>query len=90
MLVRLNSDLHCKGHPYRSAATAQKVNLLSNFRMTLKTGFGKWSFVCFISQWMKRLKHGLFVFPPKKTLIWKRHYSIDHSCCSMTSKRSND
>ena len=22
---------------------------------------------CFISQWMKRSKHGLFVFPPKKT-----------------------
>ena len=32
--------------------------------------------ICFISQWMKRSKHGLFVFPPKK------------SCCSMTSKRS--
>ena len=24
--------------------------------------------ICFISQWMKRSKHGLFVFPPKKTL----------------------
>ena len=22
--------------------------------------------ICFISQWMKRSKHGLFVFPPKK------------------------
>ena len=31
---------------------------------------------CFISQWMKRSKHGLFVFPPKKTLIWRRHCSI--------------
>ena len=28
--------------------------------MTLKNGFGKW---------MKRSKHGLFVFPPKKILI---------------------
>ena len=37
---------------------------------------------------MKRLKHGLFVFPPKKTLIWRRHCSIGQSCCSMTSKRS--
>ena len=36
---------------------------------------------------MKRSKHGLFVFPPKKTLIWRRHCSIDQSCCSMTSKR---
>ena len=27
--------------------------------------------ICFISQWMKRSKHGLFVFPPKKTLILK-------------------
>ena len=33
-------------------------------------------------------KHGFFVFLPKKTLIWRRHCSIGHSCCSMTSKRS--
>ena len=46
--------------------------------------------ICFISQWMKRSKHGLFVFPPKKTLIWRRHCSIGHLCCSMTSKRSVD
>ena len=39
---------------------------------------------------MKRSKHGLFVFPPKKTLIWRRHCSIGQSCCSMTSKRSID
>ena len=43
---------------------------------------------CFISQWMKRSKHRLFVFPPKKTLTWRRHCSIGQSCCSMTSKRS--
>ena len=54
--------------------------------MTLKNGFGKCSF-CFISQWMERKKHGLFVFPPKKTLIWRRHCSLDQSCCSMTSKQ---
>ena len=36
---------------------------------------------------MKRTKHRLFVFPPKKTLIWRRHCSIGQSCCSMTSKR---
>ena len=29
--------------------------------------------ICFISQWIKRSKHGLFVFLPKKTLIWRRH-----------------
>ena len=38
----------------------------------------------------KRSKHGLFVFPPKKTLIWRRHCSIGQSGCSMTSKRSFD
>ena len=38
----------------------------------------------------ERSKHGLFVFPPKKTLIWRRHCSICQSCCSMTSKRSVD
>ena len=45
---------------------------------------------CFISQWMKRSKHELFVFSTKKTLIWRRHCSIGQSCCSMTSKRSID
>ena len=39
---------------------------------------------------MQRSKHGLFVFSPKKTLIWRRHCSIGQSCCSMTSKRSID
>ena len=43
--------------------------------------------LCFISQWMKRSKHGLFVFPQKETLIWRRHCSIGQSCCSMTSKK---
>ena len=39
---------------------------------------------------MKRSKHGLFVFPPKKTLIWRRHCTIGQLCCSMTSKRNID
>ena len=43
--------------------------------------------ICFISQWMKRSKYDLFVFPPKKTLIWRRHCSIGQSYYSMTSKR---
>ena len=34
--------------------------------------------------------HGLFVFPPKKTLMRRRHCSISQSCCSMASKRSID
>ena len=46
--------------------------------------------ICFIIQYMKRSKDGLFVFPPKKTLIWRNHCSIDQSCCSMTSKPSID
>ena len=33
--------------------------------------------ICFISQWMKKSKHGLFVFQPKKTLIWRRHRLIN-------------
>ena len=55
--------------------------------MTLKNSLSKCS-SCFISQWMKGSKHGLFVFKPKKTLIWRRHSLIGQSCCSMTSKRS--
>ena len=46
--------------------------------------------ICFISQLLKRSKHGLFVFPPKKTHIWRRHCSIGQSCYSITSKRSID
>ena len=54
--------------------------------MTLKNTFGKCSL--FVLSAKKRSKHGLFVFSPKKTLIWRRHCSIGQSCCSMTSKRS--
>ena len=39
---------------------------------------------------MKRSKHELFVFPPKKILIKRRHCSIGQSSCSMTSKGSID
>ena len=46
--------------------------------------------ICFISQLLKRSKHRLFVFPPKKTHIWRRHCSIGQSCYSITSKRSID
>ena len=42
--------------------------------------------ICFISQW--KSKHGLWVFPPKKTPIWRRHCSIGQSCFSITSKGS--
>ena len=41
--------------------------------------------ICFINEWLKRSKHGLFVFQSNKTLIWRRHCSIGQSCCSMTS-----
>ena len=44
--------------------------------------------ICFIRQWMKRSKHGLFVFSLKSTLIWKRHCSTGQSYCNMMSKRS--
>ena len=66
------------------------TNFKSDFRMTLKNGFGKSVVILFISQRMKRFKHGLFVFPPEKTLICRRHCSIGQSCCSMTSKQSID
>ena len=47
--------------------------------------------VCFLfSQSVdEKIKYGLFVFPPKKTLIWRRYCSTGQSCCSMTSKRTN-
>ena len=39
--------------------------------MTLKNGFDKCSLFVFFVLWMKRSKHYLFVFPPKKTLMEK-------------------
>ena len=39
---------------------------------------------------MKKPNNGLFVFPPKKTLIWRTHCWIGQSCCSLTSNRSID
>ena len=61
---------------------------LERFSHDLEKRFRCVIVVCFISQRMKRSKHGFFVFPPKKTLIWRRHFSIGQSCLSMTSKRS--
>ena len=59
---------------------------LERFSYDLQKWF-RWVFFFLISQWIKRSKHGLFFFPPKKTLIWRRHCSIGQSCCNMTSKR---
>ena len=56
--------------------------------MTLKNGLGKCSLFVLSANGWKDQRHGLFVFPPKKTLIWRRHCSIGQSCSSMTSKRS--
>ena len=60
----------------------------SDFSYDLEKWFRLVFAICFISQWMKWSEDGLFVFPPKKTLIWKGHCSIGQSCCSMTSKRA--
>ena len=38
----------------------------------------------------EKIKTWPLVFPPKKTLIWRRHCSIGQSCCGMRSKRSID
>ena len=43
---------------------------IERFSYDLEKWFRLVFVICFISQWMKRSKHGLFVFPPKKILIW--------------------
>ena len=59
--------------------------------MTLKYGFGKCSlFVLSANGWKDQNMRGLFIFLPKKILIWRRRCSIGQSCCSMTSKQSID
>ena len=64
---------------------------IGRFSYDLEKWFRQVFVICLNSQWMKRSKHGLFVFPLKKknTLIWRRHCSTDQSCCSMTWKRGN-
>ena len=42
------------------------VLLLEQFSYDLKKWFRQVSVICFINQWMKRSKHGLFVFSPNK------------------------
>ena len=68
--------------------SVDKASKASIFRVSERFSYEKVFVICFISQWMKRSKDGLFVFPPKKTLIWRRHCSIGQTRCSMTSKRS--
>ena len=62
--------------------------LIEQFLYDLEKWFWQEFAICFISQWIKRSKHGLFFFPPKKNLKWRRHCSIGQSCCSMKSKQS--
>ena len=84
-----------RAHKFRSYSRSYFTVLLFSLCSTRLERFSydpeKWFrevfVICFISQWMKGSKHGLFVFPPKKTLIWRRYFSIGQSCCSMTSKR---
>ena len=55
--------------------------------MALKNGFGTCSLSVLSANGVNRdIKHGLFVFPPKKPLIWRRRCSIGQSSYSMTSK----
>ena len=74
----------CNGKSY----SEMQCEMVERVSYDLEKWFRKVFVICFISQWMERSKHGLFVFPPKKTLIWRRHCSICQSCCSMTSNWS--
>ena len=48
--------------------------------MALKNGFGKCSLFVLSANGVNRdIKHGLFVFSPKKPLIWRRRCSIGQS-----------
>ena len=46
---------------------------IEQFSYDLEKWFRQMFVICFISQWMKRSKPGLSVFPSKKALIWRRH-----------------
>ena len=36
----------------------------------------------------EKMKTWTLCFPAKESLMWRRHCSVDQSCCGMTSKRS--
>ena len=71
--------------PYTRILLAKRVRTIFEWPRKMVSVSVRYSFM---SQWMKRSKHGLFNLPPKKTLIWRRHCLIGQSPCSMTSKRS--
>ena len=91
--IYTSSTIHCQLQRRINATFTRHWTNFARFRKFVRLGFPFTRFrkefvICFISQWMKRSKHGFFVFPPKKTLMRRRHCSIGQSCCSMTSKRS--
>ena len=81
----------CVALPVRSNQTCFVVVLIIKaiFIWPWKqTGFGKCSLFVLSANGWKRSKHGLYVFLPKKTLIWRGHCLIGQSCCSRTSRWS--
>ena len=74
---------------YNSCRGNEQSFLIEQFLYDLGKWFRQVFFICFISQWMKRSTHGLFVFPPKKTLIWRKHCSTGQSYSNMTSNSIN-
>ena len=83
-------DMSKKGE---NSKTKEKKSI-KRFSYDLENGFGKCSlFVLSANGWKdQNMDSSVSVrgFPPKKTLIWRKHCLISQSCCSMTSKRSID
>ena len=77
---------HC--HQFVRDIKTSTQNVRAIYVWPLKNSFNKFSLFVLSANGWKDQKHGLFVFPPKKTLIWKRHCSIGQSCRSITLKRS--
>ena len=78
-------------HETKSLENSSSMHsVITNFRSIEQFSYDleKWFRLSVRYLFYQRSKHGLFVFPLKKTLMWRRHCSIGQSCCSMTSKRS--
>ena len=76
------------GHDSEQESITLNLSKIERVLYDLEKWFRLVFVICCISQWMKRSKHGPFIFLPKKTLKWRRHFSIGQSCWSMMSKRS--
>ena len=75
------------GHDTEQGSITLNLSKIERVLYDFEKWFRELFVICCISLWMKRSKHGPFIFLPKKTLKRRKHFSIGQSCCSLMSKQ---